>query len=333
MRAVVVLLLIALVAVLPAQAQQPPNLQGKTVTIIVGYPTGGGYDRMARIIARHLPRFLPGSPTVIVQNMPGANSIVAANHLYTTAPKDGLTIGAFNRNLVLGQLVKVEGIRFDMSKFAWIGSPSAETTILAIRSDMPFRTVADLQRANPAIIVGATGPGASTYDFPLLLKALLRFNLRIISGYPSSSDIMLAIERKEVDGRAGSYSSIKPFIDRGLVRPVIRARASVPAIASLPVDENLAGDATAKAVMGLRSIPEIIGRPYVAPPGTPAVYVAMYNDAFAKMCADKDFLAEATPQGFDIDYTNGAESLKIVNEVLNASPSVVRVFAQFFKFE
>lgn len=333
MRAVAVLLLVALIAVLPAQAQQPPNLQGKTVTIIVGYPTGGGYDRMARIVARHLPRFLSGSPTIIVQNMPGANSIVAANHLYTTAPKDGLTIGAFNRNLVLGQLVKVEGIRFDMSKFAWIGSPSAETTILAIRSEMPFRTVADFQRASPEIIVGATGPGASTYDFPLLLKSLLKFKLRIISGYPSSSDIMLAVERKEVDGRAGSYSSIKPFIDRGLVRAVIRTRASVPAIASLPVDENLAANDTARAVMALRSTPEIVGRPFVAPPGTPAAYVQMYNDAFAKMCQDKDFLAEATAQGFDIDYTNGPESLKIMLDVLNASPSVVRIFQQFFRFE
>lgn len=333
MRAVAALLLVALIAVLPASAQQAINLQGKTVTIIVGYPTGGGYDRMARIIARHLPRFLPGSPTVIVQNMPGANSIVAANHLYTNAPKDGLTIGAFNRNLVLGQLVKVEGIRFDMTKFAWIGSPSAEATILAIRSDLPYRTPADFVRAPQPIVLGATGPGASTYDFPLLLKALLKWNLKIIAGYPSSGEIMLATERKEVDGRAGSYSSLKPFIDRGLVRPVIRTRASVPPIAALPVDENLATDATARAVMALRSIPEIIGRPYVAPPGTPAAYVQMYISAFDRMTKDQAFLAEATPQGFDIDYTNGTEALKIVNEVLNAPASVVRIFAQFFRFE
>jgi tripartite-type tricarboxylate transporter receptor subunit TctC len=333
MRVVAVLLLLALVVVLPVQAQQPPNLQGKTVTIIVGYPTGGGYDTLARIIARHLARFLSGNPTVIVQNMPGANSIVAANHLYNTAPKDGLTIGAFNRNLVLGQLVKVDGIRFDITKFAWIGSPSAEATILAIRSDLPYRTPADFVRASQPIILGATGPGASTYDFPLLLKALLKWNLKIIAGYPSSGEIMLATERKEVDGRAGSYSSLKPFIDRGLVRPVIRTRASVPPIAALPVDENLAADATARAVMALRSVPEIVGRPYVAPPGTPAAYVQMYNDAFARMTKDPAFLAEAGARGFDIDYTNGVESLKIMNEVLNAAPSVVRIFQQFFRFE
>lgn len=334
MRAVAALLLFALIAVLPAQAQQSqPNLAGRTVTIIVGYAPGGGYDRMARIVARHLPRFLPGNPTVIVQNMPGANSIIAANHVYVNAKPDGLTIGAFNRNLVLGQLVKVEGVRYDMSRFAWIGSPSSETTVLAIRADLPYRTVADLQKADPPIIVGATGPGASTYDFPLLLRAFLKFNLRLISGYPSSSDIMLAVERKEVDGRAGSYSSLKPFIDRGLVRPVIRTRASVPEIVRLPVDEELAPSATARSVMALRSAPEIIGRPFVAPPGTPPEYVRMYIDAFSRMTKDRDFLAEAARAGFDIDFTPGDEALRIVREVLNAPADVVRIFAQFFKFE
>ena len=334
MRAIAVLLLLAFIAVLPAQAQQPqPNLAGRTVTIIVGYAPGGGYDRIARMAARYLPKFLPGNPTVIVQNMPGANSIVAANHVYTNARPDGLTIGAFNRNLVLGQLVKVEGIRFDMSKFAWIGSPSAEATILTIRSDLPYRTVADLQRADPAVIVGATGPGASTYDFPLLLRAFLRLNLRIISGYPSSSDIMLAVERKEVDGRSGSYSSLKPFIDRGLVRPIIRTRASVPEIARLPIDEELTTSATARQVFALRSVPEIIGRPFVMPPGTPVAFVQLYRNAFAQMTKDSEFLAEAGRAGFDIDFTSGDQALKITQEVLNAPRDVVRIFSQFFNFE
>lgn len=334
MRAVAVLLLLGLIAVFPAQAQQAqPNLAGRTVTIIVGYAPGGGYDRMARMVARYLPRFLPGSPTVIVQNMPGANSIVAANHVYTSARPDGLTIGAFNRNLVLGQLVKVDGIRFDMSRFAWIGSPSAEATILTIRSDLPHRTVADLQKADPAVIVGATGPGASTYDFPLLLRAFLKMNLRIISGYPSSSDIMLAVERREVDGRSGSYSSLKPFIDRGLVRPVIRTRASVPEIARLPIDEELAPTATARQVFALRSVPEVIGRPFVMPPGTPVEFVRLYRDAFAQMTKDREFLAEAERSGFDIDFTSGDQALRITLEVLNAPADVVRIFSQFFKFE
>jgi len=302
------------------------------VTIVVGYAPGGGYDRMARMIARFLPKYLPGSPTTIVQNMPGANSIVAANSVYTARP-DSLTVGAFNRNLVVGQLVKVEGMRFDMRRFSWIGSMASETTVLAIRSDLPYRQPADLRRADPALIIGATGPGANTYDFPLLLKALAGFNLRIISGYPSSSDIMLAVERREVDGRAGSYSSLKPFIDRGLVRPVIRARASIPIIRSLPVDEDLVNNARAKAVMRLRSTPEEIGRPYVMPPGTPPEVLRAFREAFKKISEDREFLAEAERAGFEIEFISGDQALQIVDDVLGASPDVVKIFSQFFKFE
>ena len=331
MRAIAALLLLVLVLGLaPARAQQ--NFSGKTVTIVVGYAPGGGYDRMARMIARFLPKYLPGSPTTIVQNMPGANSIVAANSVYTARP-DSLTVGAFNRNLVVGQLVKVEGMRFDMRRFSWIGSMASETTVLAIRSDLPYRQPADLRRADPALVIGATGPGANTYDFPLLLKALAGFNLRIISGYPSSSDIMLAVERREVDGRAGSYSSLKPFIDRGLVRPVIRARASIPVIRSLPVDEDLVNNARAKAVMRLRSTPEVIGRPYVMPPGTPPEVLRAFREAFKKISEDREFLAEAERAGFEIEFISGDQALQIVDDVLGASPDVVKIFSQFFKFE
>ncbi len=330
-RVILLAALLAAVAILPVQAQAP-SFAGKTVTIIVGYPPGGGYDLISRIVSRHLGRFLAGAPAVIVQNMPGANSIIAANHVYNVAKPDGVTIALFNRNLVLGQLVQVDGIRFDMTKFAWIGSPASETTILAIRSDLPWRTPADLRRADPALIVGATGPGASTYDFPLLLRAFAGFNLRIISGYPSSGEIMLAIERREVDARAGSYSSIKPFIDRGLVRPVVRGHASVPAIAQLPVDESLTNDDRAKQVMRLRSVPEVIGRPYVMPPGTPPEFVNAFREAFRRMTQDKDFEAEAERAGFEINFVNGDAALRTVREVLTAPADVVKVFRQFLQF-
>lgn len=330
-RVILLALLLAVVAILPAQAQAP-SFAGKTVTIIVGYPPGGGYDLISRIVSRHLARFLPGTPAVIVQNMPGANSIIAANHVFNVAKPDGVTIALFNRNLVLGQLVGVDGIRFDMTRFAWIGSPASETTILAIRADLPYRQATDLRRADPALIVGATGPGASTYDFPLLLKAFAGFNLRIISGYPSSSEIMLAIERREVDARAGSYSSIKPFIDRGLVRPLVRGHASVPAIERLPVDEDLTADPRAKEVMRLRSVPEVIGRPYVMPPGTPPEFVAAFREAFRRMTQDKDFEAEAERAGFEINFVSGDQALRTIRQVLNAPADVVRIFRQFFQF-
>src|SRR5438105_14771187 len=201
------------------------QLAGKTITIIVGYKPGGGYDATARLLARYLPKHLPGKPTVIVQNMPGGNSIIGANHMYNVAKPDGLTIGTFNRNLPIAQLTKVQGVKYDMLKFAWIGSAANEATVLAIRNDLPYKSFEELRHAKEPVVIGSTGPGANTHDFPLLLKDLLGAKLKIVSGYSSSSDIMLAIERKEVDGRAGSLTSIQPFIDRNLVRPIVRARS------------------------------------------------------------------------------------------------------------
>src|SRR4051812_46148094 len=231
------LLLAALAAMPLVAAAQSSPYAGKTVTIIVGYKAGGGYDATARMLARHLPKHIPGKPTIIVQNMPGANSLIAANHVYSVAKPDGLTMGTFNRNLPIAQLTKVDGAKFDMRKFVWIGSAASEATILAIRSDLPYKTVEDLKKADKPIVIGATGPGANTYDFPLMLKEFLGLNLKIVTGYSSSADIMLAIERKEVDGRAGSLTSITPFIERKLVRPVMRARAVEPGIEQLPMDE------------------------------------------------------------------------------------------------
>jgi tripartite-type tricarboxylate transporter receptor subunit TctC len=305
---------------------------GKTLTIVVGYKTGGGYDATARLLARHLPKHIPGKPTVIVQNMPGANSLIAANHVYSVAKPDGLTIGTFNRNLPIAQLTGVQGVKFDMTKFAWIGSAASESTILAIRTDLPYRSFEDLKKADKPIVIGATGPGANTYDFPLLLKELLGANLKIVSGYSSSSDIMLAIERKEVDGRAGSFSSIRPFIDRDLVRPVVRARATEPGIDQLPVDESLAPNARAKAIMALRSAPEVIGRPYVMHPNTSAEQLKIMRQAFVNAIKDAELIAEAKKAKMELEFVDGDEAVKVMKEVLSQPKDVVDEFSKYVKF-
>jgi tripartite-type tricarboxylate transporter receptor subunit TctC len=305
---------------------------GKTVTIVVGYKTGGGYDATARLLARHLPKHIPGKPNVIVQNMPGANSIIAANHAYAVAKPDGLTVATFNRNLPIAQLTGVQGVKFDMTKFAWIGSAASESTILAIRADLPYKTFEDLKKADKEIVIGATGPGANTYDFPLLLKELLGVKIKIVSGYPSSSDIMLAVERKEVDGRAGSYSSILRFIERGLVRPVLRARAVEAGIENLPVDESLAPSARAKAIMALRSAPEVIGRPYVMHPETPAEHLKTMREAFAATIKDKELIAEGKKSKMELDYVGGDEALKVMKEVLTQPKDIVDEFSKYIKF-
>jgi tripartite-type tricarboxylate transporter receptor subunit TctC len=321
----------ALAAPRSAVAQTSPY-EGRTVTIVVGFKAGGGYDRTARILARHLPKYLPGKPNVIVQNMPGANSITAANHVYAVAKPDGLTIGTFNRNLVLAQLTNVPGVKFDMTRFAWIGSAASETTVLAIRSDLPFKSFDELRKSGKPVVIGATGPGANTYDFPLLLKEFLGANFKIVSGYSSSADIMLAIERKEVDARAGSYTSLRPFIDRNLVRPVVRARAVEPGIEQLPVDESLAPTPRARAIMALRSAPEVVGRPFVMTPGTPEALLKLMREAFAAALRDPELVAEATKAKMELEYTSGEETLKILTEVLAQPKDIVDEFSKYIKF-
>jgi tripartite-type tricarboxylate transporter receptor subunit TctC len=315
---------------LAAAAQ--PNFAGKTVTVIVGYKAGGGYDGTARLLARHLPKHIPGNPTVIVQNMPGANSIIAANHIYNIARPDGLTIGTFNRNLPIAQLTKVAGVKFDITKFQWIGSAANESTVLAIRTDLPYKSFEELRTAKETVVIGSTGPGANTHDFPLLLKELLGLNFKIVSGYSSSSDIMLAVERKEVDGRAGSFTSLRPFIDRNLVRPVVRARSSEPGIEQLPVDEEMAPNARAKAIMALRSAPEQVARPYVLPPATPADIVRAMRDAFAKAIKDPELEAEGKKAKLDLEYLPGDEAQKILVEVMKQPQDIVEEFGKYIKF-
>ena len=326
------LLLAVALAALPSAAAAQPSFTGKTVTIIVGYKAGGGYDATARMLARHLPKHIPGKPTVIVQNMPGANSIISANHIYNVAKPDGLTIGTFNRNLPIAQLTKVEGVKFDITKFQWVGSAANESTVLAIRTDLPYKTFDELRKAKQTVVIGSTGPGANTHDFPLLLKELLGLNFKIVSGYSSSADIMLAVERKEVDGRAGSYTSLRPFIDRGLVRPIVRARSTEPGIDKLPADEDAAPNARAKAIMALRSAPEQVARPYVLPPATPADIVKVMRDAFAKAVQDPELEAEGKKAKLDLEYLPGDQAQKILVEVMTQPQDLIDEFSKYIKF-
>jgi tripartite-type tricarboxylate transporter receptor subunit TctC len=306
--------------------------EGKTLTVVVGYKPGGGYDSYARLVAKHLPKYLPGNPTIVVQNMPGANSIIGANHLYSVAKPDGLTIGTFNNGLVIAQLTKVEGVSYDLTKLSWLGSVASDAAVLTVRTELPYKTVDDLRKVKEPVIIGATGPGSSTFDFPALLKEFAGINVKIISGYSSSSDVMLAVERKEVDGRAGSYASILPFIERGLVRPMIRTRVRVPEIEKLPADEDIATSAKGKTILAIRSAPEAIYRPYAAPPGTPVETMKILRDAFAKVTQDKDLLADAKKGKLPIDYVTAEESLKLVREVLKQPPDMVEEIAKYIRF-
>ena len=308
-----------------------PYYEGKTITIVSGSQPGGGYDRVARLFAKYLPNYIPGRPSIIIANKPGAASIISANEVYNIAKPDGLTIGSPQRGIPYAQLLHVEGVKFDVTKFAWIGSMAAESTILGIRSDLPYKTFEDLRKAKSQLVFGDTGMGASSAQFVILLKEFLGINLRMIF-YPASPEVMLAVERKEVDGKAGSYSSLKPYIERGLVRPLIRGRTSEPGIENLPVDEDVATDKKYKTIMAMRSAAELISRPFVAPPGTPDKVISILRDAFARAAKDPQLREDAKKNMMLVDYTSAKECLRIVNFVLNQPKDVVQEFSKYVQF-
>ncbi len=330
----VVLFAGTLVSLAVAEALGQAVLVGRTVTILVGNPPGGGYDRFARIVARHLPRHLPGNPSVVVQNLPGAGGIVAANHLYNVLRTDGYTLGLFNRNLVIAQLAGIQELRVDMRRWNWIGNLAGETYVFAIRGDLPYRHILDLRTADPPVVVGSTGPGTGSHDYPLALKAFLRLNLRIVSGYQGTGEVALAVERREVDGRAGAWSSLLPHIQRGVLRPLVRTLSDNPdpALRSLPVDLDLASGEMARAVLRLRSMTLKLGRPFVAAPGAPAELVRAYREAFLRLARDAGFRSEVERGMFEPAYTSPEECLRVVQEVLSAPPGVQRVFRELFQF-
>lgn len=314
----------------PIQLLAAPYYEGKVLKIIVGYEAGGGYDRMARLLAKHLPKHIPGKPSIVVENMIGADSMMAANYGYSMAKPDGLTIIAFDRAMPFSQLLKIEGVKFNIAKYSWIGSAAVEPYVLVIRSDLPYKTFDELRKAKEPINLGTVGIVGADAQFCTYLKEFLGLNTNIVH-YISSAAIMLAIERKEVEGRGGSYSSVKPYVDRGLVRPVIRRRASEPEVENLPVAEDLTNNKTHKTLLSICSIPDQIGRPYVAPPGTPDNIMRILREAFVKVAEDPELKEESKKLKMTVKYVPADECLNLVNFLLNQPEDIVKEIAKYMK--
>jgi tripartite-type tricarboxylate transporter receptor subunit TctC len=320
----------ALLAAAPAWGQGS-FYEGKTVTVVIG-ASGGSLEIAARIAARHLGKHLPGNPTVIVQNMTGAAHLVATNHVYNVAKPDGLTLLAANPSVGIAQLTRVEAARFDLRRFQWLGSTGADGVALSIRADLPYQSWEELKKAERELVVGTTGPGSNAHDFPLLLKEFAGAKFKLVAGYPANADVLLALERKEVDLWAAFATTIKLAADRGAVRPLVRGRVALPGWEHLPVDEDLAMSPVGKAIMGIRAAPLAIGRAFAAPPATPAERVKLLREAFARAVKDPEFIAESKKARIEVGYIAADEVLKMFNALLEQPADVQKEMVKYIKF-
>jgi tripartite-type tricarboxylate transporter receptor subunit TctC len=306
--------------------------EGKTVTVLIGAKSGS-LEIAAQIVSHHLGKYLPGKPAVIMQHMPGAAHLLATNNVFNVAKPDGLTILAANPNVAIAQLSKVEQVRFDVRKFQWLGSSGADGVMLSIRSDLPFKSFDELKKADKELVAGTTGPGSNAHDFPLLLKEFAGLKLKLVSGYPSNSDVLLAIERKEVDSWSALATTIKLGAERGAVRPLVRGRVALAGFENLPIDEDLATSALGKSLMGIKSIPGAIGRAFAVAPGTPADRVAILRDAFAKAIKDPELIAEAQKAKIEMQFISAEQVLKDFNAMMNQTPETLKEMGKYIKAE
>jgi len=306
--------------------------RGKTVSIVIGAKTGS-LAIAAQLVSHHIYKHIPGNPTVIFRQMPGAAHMNATNHIYNFADADGLTILAANPNVAMSQLAKVAQVRFDVRKFEWLGSSGPDGAMFSIRADLPYKTFKEFKDSGQQLIVGTTGPGSNAYDMPLLLKEFAGANLRLVKGYAANSDILLAVERKEADAWAALANTIKSGIDRGAVRALVRTRAPVPGFNDLPTDEQLTTDPIGKSLMALRGIPLSIGRAFAVRQGTPADRVAVLREALAKTIADPQFQDEARKSQIDMEYISAQDVVKGFDEMMSQSPQVLEAMNKYLQPE
>lgn len=308
-------------------AAQTPFFQRKTITIVVGYLAGDGYDLWARLLAAHMPRHIPGEPNMIVQNQPGAGSLIAANSIYNVAKPDGLTLGAIGPSIYLDQLLGKKEAQFDWAKFAWLGSTEKTSWLFYMRTDTGIKTLEELRKTAEPPKCSATGTGTSGHFVPKLLEEAFGVKLRLVMGYKGGSEQDLALERNEVQCRALSIPTFyarEPFgtwRKNNLVRVLLQTghkrdpRAKdVPTIYELMNDYKVP-EATRRLVTAILASGEI-GRPIIGPPGMPPERVKILRDAFAKTVEDPAFLEEVKKKKLDADPSGGEELEALAKEAM-----------------
>jgi tripartite-type tricarboxylate transporter receptor subunit TctC len=300
---------------------------GRKMEMIISSGAGGGYDVSARLTARHMERFIPGHPTIVARNMPGAGHALAAQHLYNVAAQDGSVIATLGQNLPMAQLLQPEKIKFRMEKFNWIGNVSQDNNVTVAWHTAGVTSFADLE--SKELIVGAQGINSTSAQYPLALRNLLGAKFRIISGFSGTQTIILAMERGEVAG-LGSNSwatwkaqhpdwvkerKIIPLVQMGLHR--------APDLPDVPLLTELARNAAQRQVFDMLSSGIVVGRPILTTPNVPADRVAILRAAFNATMTDESYLADSKKAKLDVDPLSGAELQKYVEELVTASPDAL----------
>jgi tripartite-type tricarboxylate transporter receptor subunit TctC len=320
----------ALFVALPQQAQSQDVVadfyRGRNLNLIVGYSAGGGYDTYSRILARHLGKHIPGNPTIVVQNMPGAGSLKLANYLYNAAPKDGATIGIFSRGMAMEPLIGASNTQFDSSKFGWLGSGTNEVSVFVVWHTAPIKTFADM--LTTPFTVGGEGSGSDPDIYALLLKNAFGAKLKLISGYPGTAEVALALERGEVDSRASwSWSSLKTLkpqwiAEKKVVFPVQLNLTPGTELKDVPLIMQFAKNEAQRQMLKLVLTRQEMARPFAAPPGIPAERKAALRKAFDEAWADPELLAEMKARGQEVNPVSGPALDRLVAE-LYATPKAV----------
>ncbi len=324
-----VLLLAA--ALRPAGAQND-FYSGKTIQMLIGFSAGGGYDLYGRTLARYLGRHIAGQPQIVPENMPGAGSLKLVNYLANVAPKDGTAIGIFAPGIIAEPLLgHAEGAQFDATKFGWLGSVSQEVSVCAFMASTGIATLADM-RTKPTVI-GASGGGAESDVFATVLRNMFRMPIRIVTGYPGGTEITLAMQRREVDGRCGwSWTSLlsrnKAMLtsqEINVVLQVALAKDADPYLAGVPVIMDLTDDPAERAALKLIVSRQTMARPFAVPPGVPAARLAMLRDAFDATMKDADFLAEAKTANLDVRPVPGVALETLIKDIYASPPAAIKL--------
>lgn len=304
--------------------------RGKTIRIVVGFASGGGYDLMARLTQKYLGKYIPGNPTVVVENMPGAGSLTAANHLYTAAPKDGTTIATFSPAVVLDYVLAggaASNIQFDPAKYPWLGSPTVSTNHCIVRVDAGVDSLDKLLSTEKEFIFGASTPGNATSLMPAVISYYLNPKVRVVTGYDGVATIKLAVERNEAHGMCGTWqtfrSTHKDWLDSKFGRVIVKVMDDPQGeLKDVPVLDRYLNE-EAKQVLALGDAPNAAGFAWAAPPGTPEVRLKALRGALLATWRDAEFKADAEKAQaapIPIDY-RGLE--EIFGRILKASPQMV----------